>query len=148
MAFDARDSITLIKEYLEGVGAIDSAHIGLAIQEPGDRLSAYVYTSGNRIVATTLGKPIEVLILITRFYHRYLNEDPEEVENILNAVVSLFAEALAGDLDLGSTIRNTDFAGQYGEPLSSTWFNQENLKYRIVEMRIPLIIDDSFSFVQ
>ncbi len=148
MAFNARDSIRHIKEFLVGVDGIDSAHIGLSVQAPENRLSAYVYTGGIRVAGATLGKSIDVLTIIIRFYHRFLNEDPEEVEERLNEIVSLFLTDLAGDLDLGSTIRNTDFAGQYGEPISATWFNLQDLKYRIVEMRIPLIIDDSLLFTQ
>jgi hypothetical protein len=52
---------------------------------------------------------------------------------------------LIGDYDLGETIRNIDIAGIYGAGMGATWgyVDLGGKMYRIVDISLPLIVDDS-----
>jgi hypothetical protein len=68
----------------------------------------------------------------------------ERVEPRLYHAGSVFLNSLAGDFQLGDQIRNIDFFGQSGDGMTGTpgYATIDNKQYRIMDIAIPLIVND------
>ena len=95
---------------------------------------------------TTLSKTIETRTVSIRFYHMAVLDAPDpETELRLGELVDEIIEDLLGDFDLGGTIRAIDPTG-----IEVDWGYQtiQNVAFRVVELKVPMTVDDSASFVK
>uniref|UniRef100_A0A6M3XKI5 Uncharacterized protein n=1 Tax=viral metagenome TaxID=1070528 RepID=A0A6M3XKI5_9ZZZZ len=145
MPFAIKATLQAISSYIQASGYVQKSTIGEPESPPGERLAASVYMGNISIVSLTLNTTIEVHTVILRLYMDMLAEPTEGIEFKLAEVVSGIFHDLLGEYDLGTTIRNVDAGGIYGSPLRATWgyVDVGGKMYRIVDMSIPLIVDDS-----
>jgi hypothetical protein len=143
-----------IESTLRNLQSFIAQEAGLAVQigepkmPPGGTIHAAIFMSEVRVPEVT-DKTIEVHEVIARFYHvlDLQSPDQEAPEIDLAALVQRVAESMLGDADLGGTVRNIDAAGQYGTGISTLWGYEtiSGTTFRIADMTIPIIIDDSAS---
>ncbi len=74
-----------------------------------------------------------------------LNEPEDQIEYQLAEALSEISSDLIGEYDLGATIRNIDVGGIYGQSLTSEWgyLDVGGVMFRVVDITVPLIVDDS-----
>lgn len=84
------------------------------------------------------------LELTVRVYTNMLAEPQDDIDpRVLDAVDTLVA-AYHADFDLGGEARFVDVFGAYGPGLEARagYLNQSGVLYRVVDVRLPIIIDD------
>lgn len=115
---------------------------------PGTGLTAAVWLArirpwpgGSGLASVTLRLEYNV-----RLYTSMLAEPQDEIDPELTwanvAVMALFSD----DFDLDGSIRNVDLEGESGEPLSSQagYLNQDGKLMRVIDVLLPLIVNDVF----
>jgi len=96
------------------------------------------------IPATTLNRTIERREVSIRVYINAMREPVEEIEFDLDTIVGDIMEDLCGDFSLGGTVRNIDATAvvtRFGYQTIS------GMMYRLADITLPLIVDDSAAFV-
>lgn len=84
------------------------------------------------------------LELTVRVYTSMLAEPQDEIDpRVVDAADALMA-AYQGDFDLGGEARHVDIFGAYGQPLEAVagYLNQSGMIYRVLDVRLPLILND------
>lgn len=111
----------------------------------GPQLFGAVFMLSASVATLTLNKTIELHVVGIRVFRNFLTEPVENIQFELAEAVSRIENDLVGDYDLGATIRNIDVGGQYGQPLRSDWgtLDLAGVMYDIVDITVPLIVDDS-----
>ena len=152
MSFDIQTTLNAVASKMQASGYFQNAivQIGEPKSPPtGQGISAAIWMNRVGVVGTTLTKTIESHVISVRLYTDMLAEPQEDIEMNLAAVTSDFMGDLCGEYDLGGTIRNVDFAGEYGTGLSAEWGHVDvsGKMCRVVDITIPLTVDDSGTFV-
>ena len=95
------------------------------------------------------GGTAELHVVTVRVFYKIFTTPEEKIENALALMVSQTLSDIAADADLGGTVREVDFGGMHGSPLRVDWGHVEvsGTKYRIVDILLPLSIDDSATIV-
>jgi len=117
---------------------------------PGSGLTVAVYLNSisPAAAASGLSAASGLYVYTIRIYTNMLQEPAEKIDTILaNAIDKVFT-ALAGDVDLGSNVRNIDIFGELGTPLKAQagYVEVDHLMYRSVDITLPLLINDSWGF--
>ena len=147
MAKTLRTTIQALASHLEAYGGLDYVHIGEPARLP-EGYTAVIQNIRVRSEMTTLSKTIETRTVSIRFYHMAVLDAPDpETELMLGELVDEIIEDLLGDFDLGGTIRAIDPTG-----IEVDWGYQTigspGISFRVVELKVPMIVDDSASFVK
>ena len=74
-----------------------------------------------------------------------LAEPADRVETDLAKVVSKYINLILADSNLGGTIKTIDVAGMSGEAVGARWgiVTIDNKMFRVVDITIPCLVDDS-----
>ena len=114
---------------------------------PGTGVTAALYFAGMGPAssASGLGRASTLYVLTLRIYHNMLTEPAEAIDPTLLQAVDAVLDALAEDIDLGATVRNVDFFGSAGTPLSAKagYVDVGGTIFRCVDVTIPVIVNDS-----
>lgn len=148
MPFDIRTSLRAIESHLLRNGYFGSGvQIGEPKAPPSAPLSAVVFMAEVAVVQLTLVSTIERHSVVVRIYKNMLAEPQENIELEMALVVSKVMSDLAGEYDLGATVRNVDIGGQHGAALSARWgyASVSGVMYRVVDIFVGLIVDGSAS---
>lgn len=145
MPFAVQTTLQNIESYLAASGYFQSTQVGEPKKPPEAEFSASVFMSRVSVVELTLNSTIEVHVPTVRIYRQMFAEPEENIEFDLGRIISQVSSDLLGEYDLGATIRNVDAGGQHGTPLSAQWgyLDVGGTMFRIVDMTVPLIVDDS-----
>jgi len=149
LPFDSERSLQLIATYLAGSGHVLNAQVGeykSAPDVPAGQLTAAIWMASTSVVALALnGGTIEVHVVNARVYGPAFGDDPEDVEITMAQAIQKIVSDLVGDADLGSEIRNVDVAGIHGTSMGADWGHADisGTMYRVADLTIPLIVDDS-----
>tara|TARA_Y100000310_G_scaffold317160_1_gene369703 strand:- start:2194 stop:2646 length:453 start_codon:yes stop_codon:yes gene_type:complete len=148
MAFAIKATLQAVQSYLMASGYFSEVSVGEPKQPVEGELTAALFMSSATVAELTLATTIELHVATIRVYGDMLREPTEEIEFGLAEVVQDVGSDLLGEYDLGATIRNVDAGGQYGTPMSTNWGHVEvsGKMYRIADITLPLIVDDSATF--
>lgn len=150
MAFAVRATLRAIESYIKASGYFQLAQVGEYKMPPsiGTKLAAAAWMARAGVVGTTLTTTIELHTVNLRIYRDALAEPSENGEFQVSEAVSEVLSDLLGEYDLGATIRNIDAAGQYGQSVGVEWGYADisGHLYRIADITLPLIVDDSATF--
>ena len=150
MAFNIKATLDAISSHIARTGYVNDVRIGEPVSPPDavDKMHAAIYMASAGVVSLTLSTTIEVHSVVVRLYRRAAfgqGDDAGQVEAEMALAVSQVTSNLVGEFDLGSTMRNIDIAGQYGQSLSATWgyVTIGNTVFRTVDLTVPLVVDES-----
>ena len=148
--FDTAQTLQVISGYLDGAGSVASCKIGEYTSAPA--VTAEEFVAAVWMVSTTVqlvyldGGTKEIHVVNARIYGPAFEGEGSEAREIAMAQVvqKVFADLLA-DADLGASIRNVDVGGEGGTAIGTEWGHADidSVMYRIVDLTIPLIVDDS-----
>jgi len=147
MPFAIRDSVEVMHSHIARQGYITQHQVGEFTAPPIAELSAAVWPDSVGIAETTLNSLVEIHTLTVRIMIDWLRYKDAEREYKIMDAQSRFLTDLVEDFQLGGNIRAIDFAGMYGASVSIDWgridIGSPSKIYRVVDMRIPLIIDST-----
>lgn len=149
MAFNITATLDAMASKLQASGYFQEVKIGEPKAPPNAPIAAAIYMSRVGVAQLTLGTTIESHVVIVRIYTNMLEEPTAKIETDLAIVASDFMADLAGEFDLGGSVRNVDVGGQHSGGLSAEWgyIDLSGKWYRVVDVTVPLIVDDSGTLV-
>lgn len=148
MAKTMKATIQRMESFLSALGYLDTVSVGEPKEAP-QGVHGSIFLAPYTHIGTTLNGTIERRAVTIRIYLNALAEPREDIEFNMDAIISELQEDLLGDFDLGGDIRNIDVTFMTVE------FGYQDIgaqggavKYRIGDLLIPMIVDDSAVFVQ
>ena len=148
MAFNISATLDQVVSYLKADGRFPNAQVGEFKQPPStvERLAAAVWMDRAEVVLVFAdGGTREKHVVTLRVYKDMLEEPEVDVEKGVAVAISEISSDLLGDYDLGGTIMSIDAAGAHGTSYGAAWGYVEvsGRMYRIADITLPLIVDDS-----
>jgi hypothetical protein len=148
VAFDIKRSLQMLQTYVSGSGYVSDCVIGEPKYAPEaqEQPFACVFMDNVSVYGLTVGgNTREIHVLLIRLYLDMKKEPAEEVEVEMAQSVQEIVSDILGDADLGGQIMTVDPAGMAGESITTTWGYEDisGLNYRIADIRVPLLVDDS-----
>jgi hypothetical protein len=142
MAVTMRSALLQLQSFLDASGYFRTTSIGEPT-DPPDGVHGAVMLSAYSHPVTTLSNTVERRDVTVRIYMDALTEPRSEIEFVLDETVANIQAAMVADFDVGSTVRNIDVTSM------NTRFGYQtigNRMYRLADILVPMIIDDSGAF--
>jgi hypothetical protein len=149
MAVKIKTVLLSLKSKLQASGRFKSVSIGDPSEPPNSPHAAVILRRYEH-TTTTLGKTVERRTAVVRIYQKAF-ESPEDTEYLLDDIIAEVEEDIFGDLKLGGTIRNVEPLGvtvEFGYLAVGRDRGGAGIMYRIADISIPMIVDDSATFAQ
>jgi len=111
---------------------------------PGNGLSAAIWVDEIRPVASGLAVTGALVTVNLRISLNMLQEPQDAIDlNMVKAVDALMT-AYSGDFTLGDLIRDVDLLGEHGDGLSAQagYIEQDHKMYRVMTLKIPMVVND------
>lgn len=146
MAFRIKATLQALHSHFAKSGYFPHVQIGEPKQPIGEKLGVAIFpVSMSNTVMFGGGKPRELHVVTCRIYKDMLEDPEDQIEFAITEAVAEAASNIIGDFDLESTVNHVDICGQYGTPLSVTfgYLTLSNVMYRLVDITVPIIVDDS-----
>lgn len=143
MAILLRNTLIIIKDYLQRSGLFDSVDIG----EPNAPIAGWhasLLLTRVEIPEVTLTGTIERRTVLLRIYTEAYRDPRSDIEFGMDERQAKIIEALLGDFDLGSTVRDLEptlITVNYG------YIEIGGKMHRVGEIALVMTIDDSATFV-
>ncbi len=112
---------------------------------PGSGLTAAAWVQAIEPVRTSgLASTSGRVELTVRLYTSMLAEPQDAIDPALLSACSVLLAAYSGDFELGGAVRCIDLLGQAGVPLSAKagYLNQDHQLYRVMDITLPILIND------
>lgn len=111
---------------------------------PGNGLTAAVWVQSVGPADSGLASTSAKLVLMLRIYQNFKSQPEDAIDPTVTNAVDVLLTAYSGDFQLGGNVRGIDLLGRYGVPLSAQagYIQQDTGIYRVMEITIPLIIND------
>ena len=146
MAFAIKTTLESIQGYLTASGYFHDVQIGEPKQPPAGELAAAIYMSSvNVVLVFANGGTRENHQIMVRIYLNMLSLPEEDIEKRMAEVVSKVTSDLIGDADQRGTVMTIDVGGMHGPALNIRWGHVDvgGTMYRVADMLVPVIVDDS-----
>jgi len=107
-----------------------------------------LWADSSTVVSSTLVSPIVRHLVTLRCYVNEFAEEAELVEIRVNSLLHNVIATFTGEYSLDGSIRAIDIAGMYGESLNVRlgYADLSGTIYRIADVSLPMIVDDSGTF--
>lgn len=131
------------------LGLFDQVNLHEPKRSPGAGMTAYVfpdriqpYSAASGLNATTV-----VIVFIFRIYQNMLSEPQDNIDPNLIKAVDILMMQYSQEFTLAGQVRNIDLLGEFGTALSANagYVNLDGKIFRIMDVNIPVIINDAFS---
>jgi hypothetical protein len=140
--------ITLLSA-IQSLGIFDECQGVEPKSPPGVGVTAAIYFSSCKPAPEVSGldRASSLYVYTLRLYCNMLSIPAEDIDLNLVSCVDQVLDSLAGDLDLGATVRNIDFYGEAGTSVTvkAGYVDVGGTMFRCVDITIPLIVNDSVS---
>lgn len=141
---DARDRIASLAQSL---GYFDQVMLHEPKNAPGKGLSLAVFGGEFTPVQTSGLNSTSVRFVLNAQLRCSMTREPQDDIDLdlIEAADALCAE-ISGDFDLGAGVRSVDLLGQHGAGMGGAYgyIDQDGHKYRVLELQVPLLINDVF----
>ena len=143
--------INPITSYASASGLFNAVNGHEPKNAPSQGLTAAVWVQ--RIIPlpgrSALNATTGLLEIMMRLYRPFLFEPPDAIDPDLMAAVDVMLTAFSGDFDLGGNVSHIDLLGAYSNGLwaQAGYLNQDSKIYRVMDISIPVVINDLWTQV-
>lgn len=99
--------------------------------------------------ASGLAETSGLITFMLRIYTNFVSQPEDIIDPRITDAMSRLMEAYSGDFTLGGNVRQIDLLGAYGPGLSAKagYLEQDRKMYRIMDLTIPVVVNDLWSQV-
>lgn len=152
MALDATGILTAVQDHALASGLFETVNLHEAKNAPGNGLRAEIWVqsispvpAGSGLKATTAR-----IELTLRIRSNMLQEPQDAIDPAIISAVDVLMTAYSGDFTLGGKVRNVDLLGATpaigsgGGPLQAQagYLNQDGKLFRVMDITLPLVVND------
>ena len=149
MASSITTTLSNIVSSMQTLGIFDRVNSVEPKAPPGNGLTAAVFFASAQpaTAASGLGSASGLYVFTCRVYSNMLQEPADQIDSQLIRATDAVCDALAGDFDMGATVRNLDIFGAHGTPLLARAGHVDvgGQMYRAIDITIPLIVNDAWA---
>jgi hypothetical protein len=146
MSLDSVGMLDSIVSHAMRLGLFERVNTSEPKNAPGNGLTAAVWLQSVAPVALASGLAATAarVEFTLRMFSNMLQEPQDAIDPEMLAAVDVLMTAYSSDFDLGGTIRNVDLLGAHGAGLSALagYLNVDNKMFRVVDLTLPLIVND------
>lgn len=146
MALDTRPIKNAISSHAAASGYFERVTGHEPKSAPGSGLLCAIWRQRTRAIALASGLAATAakVDFMARIYTNMLTDPQDEIDPRQDEAADAFLTALQGDFTLGDTCRNIDILGEFGVPLEleAGYLDQDHKLYRVIDLRIPVIVND------
>lgn len=126
------------------LGVFDKVELSEPTTAPGYGLLGALWPASIRPAESGLASTSVLLVFTFRIYKDFKTAPAESIDRNIVEAVDLLLEAYSGDFTLGGLARNIDLMGRYGPALSAqaTYLTQDNKIYRVMDITVPVVLND------
>lgn len=150
MSLNTEAILDKVTSHAMALGLFEKVNTHEPKNAPGNGLTAaiWVQTIGP-VRSSGLAKTSALVVYTVRLYANMLADPQDAIDPKLVSAVDVLFTAYAGDLDLGDTVRNVDLLGANGVTLNAQagYLNADGKNFRIMDITLPLIINDAWDQV-
>lgn len=145
MSIGVTDIFDQVVSHAQRTGLFETVNSHEAKSAPGNGLRCEVWV--DRLVpaqSSGLQATSGLLVLSVRLLMSMLAEPQDEIDPSLLSAADTLLDEYSGDFELGGKVRNVDLLGQTGMALSlrAGYIDIDSKKFRVMEIVLPLIIND------
>lgn len=110
----------------------------------GNRLAIWVQSIEPVAQASGLASTSGYVVLNAQMYGNMLSKPEDQIDPTLMTAATTLLGALSADFTLGSSVRNIDLLGEYGQRLAAQagYVTIGQTMYRIMTITLPVVIND------
>lgn len=153
MALEIQAYIDALASHALSTGWLEKANAYEPRSAPNTGLTSAIWFQSIKPAPTASGLASTTILLVmtVRLYTSAIKE-PAELDMMdpnLVRVVDALLTAYSGDFTLDGMIRNVDLLGEHGQALEAEagYLDIDRTKFRVVDITVPLIINDAFGQV-
>lgn len=150
MAVDATGILDSIQSHALASGLFEQVNGHEPKNAPGNGLTAAVWVQTIAPVSSSgLALTSARFVFTLRIYSGFLQEPQDAIDPSIITAADVLMTAYSGDFQLGGDVRNIDLLGQTGTPLSAQagYLNQDGKLFRVVDITLPVIVNDVWAQV-
>ena len=142
-AAQAKALFTAIQSYAQELGIFEGVNLHEPWNAPGNRLFCSINLGTVRpVMSSGLAAVSGQVTLVIRIWSSALQKPLDGIDpEILSATCSLMG-AIAGGFTLGNTVRDADIMVMSAQP---AYVDFEGKPFRVIEISLPIIINDMFA---
>lgn len=133
------------------LGLFEKVNVHEPKSQPGNGMTAAVWVDHIQPVAQASGlNSTSVLVGFTfRIYQSAFTEPQDAIDPNVMVAVDTLLDKFSGNFTLGGVAREIDLLGEFGTPLSAQagWLNIDGKIFRIMDVNLPVVINDVWSQV-
>lgn len=150
MTLDTRTIRDRIASHAAATGFFDRVSGHEPKNAPGHGITAATWRQRTQALPaqSSLESASAVVTFTGRIYGNMLAEPQDEIDPRQDDAADAWLERLIGDLTLGGAGRNIDVLGETGAPLdlSAGYLEISRSYYRVVDLTIPVIVNDCWEY--
>lgn len=149
MALNTKAVVDELESLCAATGLFRQVNTHEPKRAPDAKLTAAVWFTRYRPGggASGLSQTSAILDFNIRMYTNMLQEPPDAIDPSLVVALDTVLTSIHADLTLGGNVRNVDVFGETGQPMDATsgYLDIDGTMFRVVDIRIPCIINDAWA---
>lgn len=147
-SFDVTSTCEAIQTALQALNLFIAVDVTRITSPPPEGPYATVWPVSAKVVEVTLSRTVELHSLMIRLYRNPYGQDDQERVLESPRLAAQVMDVFVGDYVFGTTIRNVDIGGQYGEALAVTFTDEITAltPTHVADITVSLIVDGGTDF--
>ena len=144
MTLDSAAIFSELTSHAKSLGIFKSVSSHEPKVAPGKGLTAAFWLAGITPTRSGLATTSVLLTFTCRIFSDMLQEPQDGIDPAILSATDKFMNSLHGDFELGGDVAFVDLLGMRGTPLSgrADYVQQDGRWYRVMDITIPVVIDD------
>lgn len=136
--------VDVVASHAMGLGVFVKVNQHEPKTAPDNGVSAAIWVQSIGPAESGLASTSIRLVLTVRVFASFISEPQDAIDPAVVDAVDALMAAYSGDFQLSGLVRQIDLLGRGGEPLSARagYLNQDNKIFRIMDVTLPLILND------
>jgi hypothetical protein len=144
MSLDFKSVLTAVADHAARSGLFSRVNKHEPKSAPDGKLIAAIWVQSIGPAESGLASTSVRLVLMVRVYTSMISDPPDAIDPAIVRAVDVLMTAYSGDFTLGGLVRNIDLMGRAASrcPLRPRYLNQDNKIFRVMDITLPLILND------
>lgn len=145
MALDIDTLMSELISHAQTLGVFDEVNGHEPKSAPGRGVTAAVWVQDVMPLRSSgLSSTSVRLELMWRLYSPMISEAPDAIDPNMIKALDALCGAYSADFELDGAARQIDLLGAHGDPMRARagYLNQDGRLYRVIDLTVPLVIND------
>ena len=149
---DVTGIVTAVQDQLLTTGLFESVNLHEPKSAPSNGVTAAVWADRVEPLprASGLNSTTGYVVLMVRLYTPMLQQPYDGIDPRMVSAVDTLMTKYSGAFTLTGKVRNVDLLGEFGTALSARagYLDQDRKMYRVMDITLPLVVNDLWSQVK